>query len=87
MPTGRVKWFNNTKGYGFILPDECGEDHFAHYSAIKMGCYRSLKAGQDVQFDVQEGEKGQHAINIGRWNQNLMFLKISHQMITSSNFG
>ena len=64
MPTGRVKWFNNAKGYGFILPDECGEDHFAHYSAIKMGGYRSLKAGQAVQFDVQGGEKGQHAINI-----------------------
>ena len=64
MPTGRVKWFNNAKGYGFILPDEGSEDHFAHYSAIKMGGYRSLKAGQAVQFDVQEGEKGQHAINI-----------------------
>ncbi len=64
MPIGRVKWFNNAKGYGFILPDEGGEDHFAHYSAIKMGGYRSLKAGQAVQFDVQEGEKGQHAINI-----------------------
>ena len=64
MPTGRVKWFNNAKGYGFILLDERGEGHFAHYSAIKMGCYRSLKAGQAVQFDVQEGEKGQHAINI-----------------------
>ena len=64
MPTGRVKWFNNAKGYGFILLDERGEGHFAHYSAIKMGGYRSLKAGQAVQFDVQEGEKGQHAINI-----------------------
>ena len=64
MPTGRVKWFNNAKGYGFILSNEGGEDHFAHYSAIKMGGYRSLKAGQAVQFDVQEGEKGQHAINI-----------------------
>ena len=51
MPTGRVKWFNNAKGYGFILPNEGGEDHFAHYSAIKMGGYRSLKAGQAVQFD------------------------------------
>ena len=64
MPTGRVKWFNNAKGFGFLLPNEGGEDHFAHYSAIKMDGYRSLKAGQAVQFDVQEGEKGQHAINI-----------------------
>ena len=79
MPIGRVKWFNNAKGYGFILPDEGGEDHFAHYSAIKMGGYRSLKAGQAVQFDVQEGEKVNTRSTLSRWNRNLMILEISHQ--------
>lgn len=64
MPTGTVKWFNNAKGYGFILPDNGGEDLFAHYSAINMDGYRTLKAGQPVQFDIVDGEKGQHAVNI-----------------------
>ncbi len=64
MPTGRVKWFNNAKGYGFILPDDGGEDHFAHYSSIQMEGYKTLKAGQPVIFEVLEGPKGRHAINI-----------------------
>ncbi|UTA49586.1 cold shock domain-containing protein CspD [Simiduia sp. 21SJ11W-1] len=64
MPTGTVKWFNNAKGYGFILPDSGGEDLFAHYSAIQMDGYRTLKAGQQVTFDVVEGDKGLHATNI-----------------------
>lgn len=64
MPTGTVKWFNNAKGYGFILPDQGGEDLFAHYSAIEMDGYRTLKAGQAVKFDVVEGDKGLHATNI-----------------------
>lgn len=64
MPTGTVKWFNNAKGYGFILPDEGGEDLFAHYSAIQMDGYKTLKAGQLVAFDVAKGEKGYHATNI-----------------------
>ncbi len=64
MPTGTVKWFNNAKGYGFILPDEGGEDLFAHYSAIQMDGYKTLKAGQVVDFDVTKGEKGLHATNI-----------------------
>jgi len=64
MPTGTVKWFNNTKGYGFILADEGGEDLFAHYSAITMDGYKTLKAGQQVSFDVTRGDKGLHAINI-----------------------
>ncbi|MBB3168307.1 cold shock domain-containing protein CspD [Simiduia aestuariiviva] len=64
MPTGTVKWFNNAKGYGFILPDAGGEDLFAHYSAIQMDGYRTLKAGQTVSFDVVEGDKGLHATNI-----------------------
>ncbi|NIB41176.1 cold shock domain-containing protein [Pseudomaricurvus alkylphenolicus] len=64
MPTGTVKWFNNAKGYGFILPDEAGEDLFAHYSSIMMEGYKTLKAGQMVSFDVVEGAKGLHATNI-----------------------
>ncbi|WP_160153652.1 MULTISPECIES: cold shock domain-containing protein CspD [unclassified Microbulbifer] len=64
MPTGTVKWFNNAKGYGFILADEGGEDLFAHYSAIQMEGYRTLKAGQQVQFDIIQGDKGYHAANI-----------------------
>lgn len=64
MPTGTVKWFNNAKGYGFILADEGGEDLFAHYSAISMDGYKTLKAGQQVNFDITRGDKGLHAINI-----------------------
>ncbi|MAZ87906.1 MAG: cold shock domain protein CspD [Cellvibrionaceae bacterium] len=64
MPTGTVKWFNNAKGYGFILPDEGGEDLFAHYSSIEMEGYKTLKAGQVVTFDIIAGSKGQHATNI-----------------------
>ena len=64
MPTGTVKWFNNAKGFGFILPDAGGDDIFAHYSAIEMDGYRTLKAGQPVTFDVAEGDKGLHATQI-----------------------
>ena len=64
MPTGKVKWFNNAKGCGFILPDDGGEDYFAHYSSIVMDGYKTLKAGQSVTFDILKGPKGTHAINI-----------------------
>ena len=64
MATGTVKWFNNAKGYGFILPDEGNDDLFAHYSVITMDGYKTLKAGQSVSFDVTPGDKGMHAINI-----------------------
>ena len=64
MPTGTVKWFNNAKGYGFILSDEGNEDLFAHYSTISMDGYKTLKAGQQVTFDIIKGDKGLHAINI-----------------------
>jgi CspA family cold shock protein len=64
MPTGRVKWFNNAKGYGFILSKEGGDDYFAHYSSIQMEGYKTLKAGQLVEFEILEGDKGSHAINI-----------------------
>ena len=64
MANGKVKWFNNAKGYGFILPDSGESDLFVHYSSIEMSGYRTLKAGQDVEFDMQEGPKGYHAVNI-----------------------
>lgn len=64
MATGTVKWFNNAKGYGFILPDDGGEDLFAHYSSIEMDGYKTLKAGQAVSFDTIGGDKGLHATNI-----------------------
>lgn len=64
MPTGTVKWFNNAKGFGFILPEEGGEDLFAHFSAIDMNGYKTLKAGQAVEFGVIKGDKGLHATKI-----------------------
>jgi len=62
--SGKVKWFNNAKGYGFILASGREEDLFAHYSAINMDGYKTLKAGQPVTFDVIQGPKGLHAVNI-----------------------
>ena len=64
MVSGKVKWFNNAKGYGFILADGRDEDLFAHYSAIQMDGYKTLKAGQPVSFDTIQGPKGLHAVNI-----------------------
>ena len=64
MPTGTVKWFNDAKGYGFITPDDGGEDLFAHFSAIQGQGFKTLKEGQRVSFDVTAGPKGQQASNI-----------------------
>ena len=64
MATGKVKWFNNAKGYGFVRPDVGGEDLFVHYSYIQMDGYKSLKAGQPVEFDIHQADKGYHAINL-----------------------
>ncbi len=64
MQTGVVKWFNNAKGYGFVLADDDGKDVFAHYSAIEMEGYKTLRAGQCVAFEAVDGPKGLHAVTI-----------------------
>ena len=64
MATGTVKWFNNAKGYGFVVQESGGGDIFVHYSSIQMDGYRTLRAGQPITFDIQEGPKGLHAVNI-----------------------
>lgn len=64
MQAGKVKWFNNVKGYGFINSDTSDEDLFAHFSAIEMDGYKTLKAGQSVVFETQAAERGVHAIQI-----------------------
>ena len=64
MTTGTVKWFNDSKGFGFITPDGGGEDLFAHFSAITMNGFKTLKENQKVEFDVTEGPKGKQASNI-----------------------
>jgi CspA family cold shock protein len=64
MATGTVKWFNDSKGFGFITPDGGGEDLFVHYSAIQMPGFKTLKEGQRVDFDPIQGAKGKQAANI-----------------------
>ncbi|CAI3806926.1 hypothetical protein GLGCALEP_04395 [Pseudomonas sp. MM221] len=64
MASGKVKWFNNAKGYGFINEEGKSDDLFAHYSAIQMEGYKTLKAGQAVVFNIIQGPKGLHAVEI-----------------------
>ena len=64
MATGKVKWFNETKGFGFITPDQGGEDLFAHYTQIQGGGFKTLQEGQEVRFEVTMGMKGKQASNI-----------------------
>ncbi len=64
MATGTVKWFNDAKGFGFITPDDGSEDLFAHFSAINMNGFKSLKEGEKVTFEILQGPKGKQASNI-----------------------
>ncbi|MEI6809133.1 MAG: cold-shock protein [bacterium] len=64
MATGTVKWFNEAKGFGFISPDEGGDDLFVHYSSIQMEGFRKLQEGQKVEFETAPGRKGQQAVSV-----------------------
>ena len=64
MPSGTVKWFNDAKGFGLVQPDGGGPDAFAHFSAIQMEGFKTLKEGARVDFELTDGPKGLMAINI-----------------------
>ena len=63
MPKGKVKWFSNQKGYGFITP-ESGNDVFVHFSAVTGDGFKTLEEGQEVEFEIQQGPKGEQAVNV-----------------------
>ncbi len=64
MPKGKIKWFSDTKGYGFITPDDGSKDVFVQHSALQMEGFRTLAEGDAVEFDIEEGQKGPAAANV-----------------------
>jgi CspA family cold shock protein len=66
MARGRIKWFNDAKGYGFIEQPDGGEDIFVHFSAINMEGFKTLSEGQEVEFELRQSEKGLQAANVTR---------------------
>lgn len=64
MSLGIVKWFNNKKGFGFITPEDGGNDVFVHFSAISMDGFKSLSEGMKVSYEVETGDKGEQAVNV-----------------------
>lgn len=66
MIKGKVKWFNNQKGYGFIVAEQGGTDIFVHYSVIQGDGYKTLAPGQDLQFELVKGDKGEQAQNVSK---------------------